>query len=117
MWTLDVPILEKIIRPIIVYFFLLLALRMSGKRSLAQMSPFDLVVLLILSNIVQNAMIGNDNSVTGGLIGATALLSLNYVLTRIVFKTKHLKRALEGRPTLLVHNGKVIEANMQAAGV
>ncbi len=78
----DISILEKIIRPILVYFFLVISLRLAGKRELAQLNPFDLVVLLTLSNTVQNAIIGSDNSVTGGVIGAATLLLVNYVVVR-----------------------------------
>ena len=74
----SLPILEKIIRPIIVYFFLVLVFRLSGKRELVQLNPFDLVVLLTISNTVQNAIIGDDNSVAGGMIGATSLVITNY---------------------------------------
>src|ERR1041384_6914900 len=80
------PVIEKILRPIIVYIFLVLALRVFGKRELAQLNPFDLVVLLSLSNTVQNAIIGDDNTITGGLIGAVTLLAVNYVVIRFVFK-------------------------------
>ena len=113
MWTPDLPVLEKIIRAATVYIFLLVALRLTGKRQLGQMSSFDLVVLLILSNIVQNAMIGNDNSITGGVIGATTILALNYVMARVVLANKGFERLVEGSPTVLIHNGKVIEANMR----
>src|SRR5919204_3069674 len=85
MFALSVPIAEKILRPILVYVFLVLLLRIFGKRELAQLNPFDLVVLLSLSNTVQNAIIGEDNSVAGGLIGATALLALNYVVVRYLY--------------------------------
>src|ERR1700752_3922085 len=81
----DVSILEKIIRPIIVYVFLIGGLRLSGKRALAQLNAVYLVVLLTISNTVQNAIIGNDNSVTGGLIGAATLLAVNYVVDRFLF--------------------------------
>ena len=74
MFWLGVPVLEKIMRPIVIYLFLILSLRLAGKRELAQLNPFDLVVLLTISNTVQNAIIGEDNSVTGGLIGAATLL-------------------------------------------
>ena len=86
MLTLTVPILEKIVRPIIVYVALVLLLRVFGKRELAQLNPFDLVVLLSLSNTVQNAIIGNDNSVTGGLLGAFSLLLTNYLVVRFLFR-------------------------------
>src|SRR5438445_13401636 len=80
----DVSILEKIIRPILVYAFLIAGLRLAGKRELAQLNAFDLVVLLTLSNTVQNAIIGNDNSVSGGIIGATTLLVVNSIVVRFL---------------------------------
>src|SRR6266571_5230656 len=86
LFHLDVPVLEKIIRPILVYLFLIVGLRLAGKRELAQLNPFDLVVLLSLSNTVQNAIIGNDNSVVGGLIGAFSLLLTNYLVVRFLFR-------------------------------
>ncbi len=113
MWTPDLPVLEKIVRAAAVYVFLLVGLRLTGKRQLGQMSSFDLVVLLIISNIVQNAMIGNDNSVTGGFIGAATILILNYGVARLVISRRGLERLIEGAPTLLIHNGKVIEKNMR----
>ena len=94
MFVLGVPLLEKIARPIIVYVFLIAGLRLAGKRELAQLNPFDLVVLLTLSNTVQNAIIGNDNSVTGGIIGATTLLVVNYFLVRFVSRQLVMERAL-----------------------
>ena len=96
MFHMQLPWLEKIIRPIIVYLFLIIFLRVFGKRELAQLNPFDLVVLLSLSNTVQNAIIGNDNSVSGGLVGALSLLTINWVLTRLLFKSPKLEEALEG---------------------
>src|SRR5436305_6091785 len=92
MFVLAVPVVEKILRPILVYVFLIVALRLAGKRELAQLNPFDLVVLLTLSNTVQNAIIGNDNSVTGGIIGAMTLLIVNYVLVRFVSRHEALER-------------------------
>ena len=86
MFAMQLPILEKILRPICVYLFLLIGLRLAGKRELAQLNPFDLIVLLTLSNTVQNAIIGNDNSITGGLLGAATLLALNYLVVRIVHR-------------------------------
>src|SRR6516164_6521396 len=88
----DVSILEKVIRPILVYFFLIVSLRMAGKRELAQLNPFDLVVLMTLSNTVQNAIIGNDNSVLGGVIGAATLLFVNYVVVRFLYNHETLDR-------------------------
>src|SRR5499427_11035891 len=103
----DVSILEKIIRPILVYFFLIGSLRLAGKRELAQLNPFDLVVLLTLSNTVQNAIIGNDNSVLGGLIGATTLLVVNYAVVRFLYSHEALDRLVEGDADLLMENGEL----------
>jgi uncharacterized membrane protein YcaP (DUF421 family) len=107
MFWLTLPVLEKMLRAIIVYIFLVMSLRIFGKRELAQLNPFDLVVLLTLSNTVQNAIIGEDNSVTGGLIGAFTLLLANYFVVRLAFKHHRLGRLLEGRPTVLVANGRI----------
>jgi uncharacterized membrane protein YcaP (DUF421 family) len=107
MFTLTVPVLEKILRPIIVYAFLVLLLRVFGKRELAQLNPFDLVVLLSLSNTVQNAIIGNDNSLTGGLIGAFSLVATNYLVVRFLFKHRRIDQILEGSPTVLIEDGKI----------
>jgi uncharacterized membrane protein YcaP (DUF421 family) len=112
MFVLKVPILEKILRPVIVYVFLVLMLRVFGKRELAQLNPFDLVVLLSLSNTVQNAIIGNDNSLVGGLIGAFSLLSMNYLVIRFLFKHRRLDQLVEGEPTVLIEKGKVVEGNL-----
>jgi uncharacterized membrane protein YcaP (DUF421 family) len=109
MFVLGVPLLEKIVRPVIVYVFLVVGLRLAGKRELAQLNPFDLVVLLTLSNTVQNAIIGNDNSVTGGLIGATALLILNYWVNRLLYGHERLERFVAGDADLLVDKGVVCE--------
>ncbi len=100
-------VLEKIVRPIIVYVFLIVALRLAGKRQMAQMNSFDFVVLLVLSNTVQNAIIGNDNSLSGGLIGAATLLVINHFAVRWLFHHERLDAVLEGSPDLLVADGKV----------
>jgi uncharacterized membrane protein YcaP (DUF421 family) len=113
MFHLHLPILEKILRPMIVYLFLIGFLRLFGKRELAQLNPFDLVVLLSLSNTVQNAMIGDDNSVTGGIIGAFALLAINWVLTLTLFKMPKLDRIVEGTETVLIHHGVLDEEAMK----
>ena len=113
MWTdifgVGVPVIEKIVRPIIVYLFLVLLLRAFGKRELAQLNPFDLVVLLSLSNTVQNAIIGNDNSLSGGLIGAFTLLGVNYLVVRFLFRHRRLDQVFEGKPTTLVEHGKIVK--------
>jgi uncharacterized membrane protein YcaP (DUF421 family) len=107
MFHLPVPIVEKILRPVIVYLCLIVFLRMFGKRELAQLNPFDLVVLLSLSNTVQNAMIGDDNSVSGGIIGALALLTINWLLTWFLFRAPKVNHALEGSPATLIQGGVV----------
>jgi len=107
MFQLPLPILEKLLRPVIVYLVLVLLLRLFGKRELAQLNPFDLVVLLSLSNTVQNAIIGDDNSVTGGVIGASSLLAINWFVVRVLFRSKKLTRAIEGRAAVLIRNGQV----------
>ena len=107
MFLLPLPILEKLLRPVIVYLVLVLLLRLFGKRELAQLNPFDLVVLLSLSNTVQNAIIGDDNSVTGGVIGAFSLLAINWLVVRVIFRSRRMTRVLEGRAALLVHNGQI----------
>src|SRR5476651_253499 len=100
MFVLTLPLAEKIIRPVVVYVFLIVGLRLAGKRELAQLNPFDLVVLLTLSNTVQNAIIGEDNSITGGLIGATTLLFVNYVLVRFISRHESVERFIEGEPRM-----------------
>lgn len=114
MFHLPVPVLEKVLRPVIVYLCLIVFLRLFGKRELAQLNPFDLVVLLSLSNTVQNAIIGDDNSVTGGVLGAFALLAINWLLMRLLFRAPKLNETLEGRATTLVRDGKVDEAALKA---
>src|SRR5260221_12404802 len=107
MFGLTLPILEKIIRPILVYVFLILLLRVFGKRELAQLNPFDLVVLLSLSNTVQNAIICDDDTVAGGFIGAFTLLFTNYVVVRFLFRHRRLDQILEGKPRGLIQQGKI----------
>jgi len=108
MFVLTLPVAEKMLRPLVVYVFLIVGLRLAGKRELAQLNPFDLVVLLTLSNTVQNAIIGEDNSVTGGVIGATTLLAANYVVVRFLYKHEELDRIIEGDADVLVENGVVL---------
>lgn len=107
MFVLGLPLVEKILRPIVVYAFLVISLRLSGKRELVQLNPFDLVVLLTLSNTVQNAIIGEDNSVTGGVIGATSLLIVNYLVVRFLYGHKRLDQLVEGRADVLIDNGEL----------
>src|ERR1700734_3103203 len=107
MFQMQLPLLEKLLRPAIVYLALVVLLRIFGKRELAQLNPFDLVVLLSVSNTVQNAIIGDDNSLSGGLIGATALFAVNYLVVRFLFRHRRLDQILEGQPTTLISGGKV----------
>jgi uncharacterized membrane protein YcaP (DUF421 family) len=113
MFHLPIPLLEKILRPIIVYLALILLLRVFGKRELAQLNPFDLVVLLSLSNTVQNALIGNDNSVSGGLVGAFTLLAINWLVVRLLYNSPKLERIVEGTDETLILNGHIDHAAMR----
>src|SRR5579883_535878 len=112
VFVMGAPLAEKVLRPVLVYVFLVVALRVFGKRELAQLNPFDLVVLLSLSNTVQNAIIGNDNSLTGGLIGALALLAANYLVVRFLFRHRRLDQLFEGKPTVLIEHGHIIKKAM-----
>lgn len=107
MFVLGIPLLEKILRPIVIYAFLVVSLRLSGKRELVQLNPFDLVVLLTLSNTVQNAIIGDDNTVLGGIIGASSLLVTNYLVVRFLYDHRKLDQMVEGRADALIEDGKV----------
>jgi uncharacterized membrane protein YcaP (DUF421 family) len=113
MFHLPLPILEKLLRPAIVYLALVVLLRIFGKRELAQLNPFDLVVLLSLSNTVQNAIIGDDNSVSGGIIGAFGLLAVNWLVVRALFRSPKLTRMMEGRSAVLIRNGQVDKKALQ----
>ncbi len=113
----EISVAEKILRSVVVYLFLLVAFRLTGKRQAGQLTPFDLVVLLIISNVVQNAVIGPDNSLTGGLIGAAVILALNYAVVELTFRSKRARRLLELQPTLLIHNGRILHENLKAERV
>lgn len=109
-----VPLLEKVLRPLLVYVFLVVSLRLAGKRELAQLNPLDLVVLLTLSNTVQNAIIGNDNSVLGGIIGAATLLTVNYVLVALTYRNSRLEALVEGAPDQLITGGRILQDRLAA---
>ena len=113
MLHLGVPVLEKILRPILVYAFLVVGLRLAGKRELVQLNAFDLVVLLTLSNTVQNAIIGDDNSVSGGVIGATTLLVVNYAVVRFLYGHERLDQLVEGAATVLMDHGEIQRQQLQ----
>jgi uncharacterized membrane protein YcaP (DUF421 family) len=110
----EITILEKVVRSAAVYFFLLVAFRLVGKRSVGQMTPFDLVVLLVISNVLQNAMIGADNSIGGGLIGAATVFLLNSVVARITFRSRKAELLVESPPRILIHNGKILQENLSS---
>ncbi|HKF68862.1 MAG TPA: YetF domain-containing protein [Vicinamibacterales bacterium] len=114
MFVLGLPIAEKILRPIVVYVFLVAGLRLAGKRELAQLNPFDLIVLLTLSNTVQNAIIGEDNSVTGGLIGAATLLLVNHFVVKYLYNHERLDHLIEGDPDVLIEDGEVKKDRLKA---
>ena len=115
MWTLSVAWWELIIRSIIVYVFLVVLLRITGKRQIGQLAPFDLVLLLVLSNAVQNSMNGGDNSVIGGIISATTLVLLNFGVGYLTYRSKRVEALLEGQPEVLIHNGRLFEKAMARA--
>lgn len=114
MWKLTEPWWELVLRCAIIYFFLLLLLRISGKRQIGQLAPFDLVLLLVLSNAVQNAMNAGDNSLLAGIILASVLVALNYLTGLATYKSKGLEALVEGRPEILIHNGKLFESVMRS---
>jgi uncharacterized membrane protein YcaP (DUF421 family) len=115
MWNMAVPWWQLIVRGIVVYLFLLALLRITGKRQVGQLAPFDLVLLLVLANAVQNSMNAGDNSLVGGLITATTLIGLNYLVSLVTHRYKKLEAIVEGRPQILVHNGKLFEEVMSKA--
>ena len=109
MLNMSVPWWELIVRSAVVYAALIFILRISGRRQVGQLAPFDLVLLLVLSNAVQNSMNGGDNSLVGGLISALTLITLNYWVGFATYKSKRLEAFIEGRPVMLIHNGRVLE--------
>ena len=115
MWSMTVPWWELVIRGVVVYVFILTLLRISGKRQIGQLAPFDLVLLLVLSNAVQNSMNGGYNSLVGGLISAATLIGLNCLVGLLTFHSKKLEGIIEGRPQILVHNGKLFKDVMAGA--
>jgi uncharacterized membrane protein YcaP (DUF421 family) len=113
MFVLGLPVAEKVLRPIVVYAFLIVFLRLAGKRELAQLNPFDLVVLLTISNTVQNAIIGDDNSVSGGMIGAATLLLVNYLVIRYLYSHDKLEQLIVGNEDVLIQDGKILHDRLK----
>jgi uncharacterized membrane protein YcaP (DUF421 family) len=115
MWHIfipDISLAEKLLRSFVIYFVLYLIIRLTGRRQVAQMTPFDLVVLLVLANVVQNAVIGPDNSLGGGIIGAAAIVALNWLMAEAAFRSKKARRLIEGEPVLLIHDGRILRASL-----
>ncbi len=108
---------ELIVRGLLVYIFLILILRATGKRQIGQMSPFDLVLLMVLSNAVQNSMSGGDNSVTAGLILAVTLVAANWIVGKITTYSKTMESLIDGNPQILFHNGKVYDSTLSSAQI
>lgn len=113
MWNLSLPWWEFLCRAVLVYGFLILILRLTGKRQVGQLAPFDLVLLLVLSNALQNSMNGGDNSVLGGMLSAITLIALNWLVSYTTYRSKGLARIIEGRPQVLIHNGHVFRDVMK----
>jgi uncharacterized membrane protein YcaP (DUF421 family) len=105
-------LLQIVVRTGVIYLLVLIGVRLSGKREVGQMTPFDLTLLLLLSNSVQNAMTGPDTSLLGGAVAAATLLIMNYVVANVSGSNRYLRRVIEGQPTLLIHDGKTIEPHM-----
>ncbi len=105
-------LVQIVLRTLVIYLVVLLGVRLSGKREVGQMTPFDLTLLLLISNAVQNAMTGPDNSLLGGVVAAATLLIVNYLVAEASGMNRHFRRMIEGSPTLLVHNGQVLQAHM-----
>src|SRR3954451_2174919 len=114
-WIPTIHWWELILRSALVYLFLVIVLRISGKRQVGQLAPFDLVLLLVLSNAVQNSMTAGDNSLIGGLISATTLVGVNYGIGIATFRSKKLEAIIEGRPQVLIHNGRLFSDVMASA--
>jgi uncharacterized membrane protein YcaP (DUF421 family) len=113
MWTFDYGLLNIALRTAIIYIVVLIGIRISGKREVGQMTPFDLVLLLLIANAVQNAMTGPDTSVTGGVIAATTLLIINGIVSRLVRRNEKFRAVVEGTPTILIHHGKIVTENLK----
>lgn len=117
MGHLNVPVLELVVRAALIYIFLIAILRLSGKRQIGQLAPFDLVLLIMLSNAVQNSINAGDSSLIGGMISAVTLISMNWVVSYVTYSNKTLERLIEGKPQILVHNGHVDRKIMEAEKV
>jgi uncharacterized membrane protein YcaP (DUF421 family) len=115
MWNMSLVWWEFVVRGLIIYGFLILLLRLTGKRQIGQMAPFDLVLLLVLSNAVQNSMNGGDNSVIGGMISAATLVVANGIVGRLTYRSKKVEDLVEGRPEVLIHHGRIFQKTLDHA--
>lgn len=115
LFHLSVPWWEFVLRCVAIYFFLMIMLRLTGKKQVGQLSSFDLILLLVLSNAVQNSMNAGDNSLLGGLIAATTLIGINFLVGYLTYRFKKVDVLFEGRPQVLIHNGKLDEKVMVSA--
>ena len=107
------PYIEIVVRSAVIYFAVVLGLRLLGKRHVAQLTILDLVLVLLISNGVQNAMVGSDVSLAGGIVSAATLLLLNFILSKIMYRSGAAGKILEGTPTLLIHNGEAVMAHLR----
>jgi uncharacterized membrane protein YcaP (DUF421 family) len=117
MWTLNISLLEVALRTVIIYVLVLAGIRLTGKREVGQMASYELVLILLLANAVQNAMTGPDTSLTGGIVGACTLLLANVMITRISSRSRKIRTVLEGTPTILIHQGKIMNKNMEKENI
>jgi uncharacterized membrane protein YcaP (DUF421 family) len=117
LWKLSAPWWQFVLRGVVVFFFVLIFLRLSGKRQVGQMTPVDLVLLLLISNAVQNAMNGGDNSITAGAILAASLIAADVAIGALGRRYRKVEIFVEGRPQLIVHNGKVVDGSLERAGM
>ena len=117
MLTLEIPAWNIVLRTAVIYLVILIGLRLTGKREIGQMTVFDLVMLLLIANAVQNAMVGPDASLAGGIIAAVVLLVLNVAVARLGLRWPRLRRIVEGSPTLLVLHGEVVADHMRREGL
>jgi uncharacterized membrane protein YcaP (DUF421 family) len=115
MWSMSIHWSEFVVRAMLVYVFMIVILRITGKRQVGQLAPFDLVLLLVLSNAVQNSMNGGDNSVVGGMISALTLVGMNWIVGYATFRSKWIERLIEGRPQVIIRDGHINRDVMRSA--
>ena len=111
------PYIDIVLRSIAVYFFMIVALRIFGKKELSQLNTADVILILLISNSVQNAMVGNNSSLTGGLVAALILFILNYLLKKIMFTSKFFRQLIQSKPEILIHNGKIEFSSLARLGI